>query len=127
ACPPGVAFGQPSCTTVLSPSWVTVNGASPDIVLAQTIAGLSNDALYRWRARILQAPPTGTIPGKPAHGPWRRYEVQSTEADIRLPEPGLGASLASGIALLAWLDRRRRPTSRHRLAAIFRSAAASRS
>ncbi len=109
ACPPAVAFGNGSCTTLFSPSWVTVNGATPDVLLSNTFAGLTNNTLYRWRARVLHAPSTGTIPVNPTHGPWRRYQAQSVDADVRvLPEPGFVLSLACGVVLLAALALRRR-------------------
>src|SRR5262249_4006852 len=107
ACPPGVPFGNGSGTNVLTPTWVTVNGATPEVLLSQTFSGLVHHTLYRWRARILQIPKTGPIPINPAHGPWRRLGAQSEEADIRLPEPGFALSLASSAALLAALARRR--------------------
>ena len=41
------------------------------------------------------------LPANPAHGPWRRLGAQAVEGDIRtVPEPGVLAGLASGIALL---------------------------
>jgi hypothetical protein len=106
--PPAVAFGDASCTTLVSPSWLAVNGATPEVLISETFSGLTNNTLYRWRARVLHAPATGTIPTEPAHGPWRRLGAQSVEADIRLPEPGLVLSLISGLALAASLARRRR-------------------
>jgi hypothetical protein len=106
--PPAVAFGHASCTNVLTPSWVAVNGTTPEVLLSHTFSGLTNNTLYRWRARVLHAPATGPIPAVPAHGPWRRVGAQSVEADIRLPEPGLMLSMVSGFALVAALARRRR-------------------
>ena len=50
---------------------------------------------------------TGPLPTHPELSPWRHFGAQSVEADIRLPEPGLVLSLASGAALLAALARRR--------------------
>lgn len=107
ACPAGVAFGDASCTIALSPAWVAVNGSAPDVLLSHTLTGLSNNTLYRWRARVLHAPATGAIPPEPAHGPWRRLGAQSVEADIRLPEPGFLHLLASGIVLVVALGYRR--------------------
>jgi len=108
-CPPAVSFGNASCTTRLSPTWVTVNGTTPEVLLSETVSGLTNNTLYRWRARVLHAPATGPIPAKPEHSPWRHDQAQSVEADIRVvPEPGALLSLASGAALLAALARRRR-------------------
>ncbi len=110
ACRPGVPFGDASCTSALTPSWVLVNGAAPDVLLSHTFAGLTPDTLYRWRTRVLHAPPTGAVPSEPAHGPWRHLGAQAVEADLRLPEPGLALSLASGITLLIVLARRRTAT-----------------
>ena len=86
ACPPGVPFSDASCTTVLTPTWVAVNGTTQEVLLAHTFSGLSSNTLYRWRARVLYAPSTGTVPAEPAHGPWRRPDAQAAEGDIRLPE-----------------------------------------
>jgi hypothetical protein len=122
ACPPGVPFGNASCTSALTPSWVTVNGATPEVLLSQTFSGLTNHTLYRWRARVLHAPATGPLPANPPHGPWRRFGAQSVEADIRLPEPGLALSLAAGAALLAALARGR-ATGVHRGARVRLSVA----
>ncbi len=109
ACPSGVAFGAVGCTTVMTPIWVVVNGAAPEVVIADHFAGLTTGTLYRWRARILHAPRTGPVPLAPAHGPWRRFQAQAVEADVRVvPEPSFVVSLASGLALLAVLARRRR-------------------
>ncbi|HVN39423.1 MAG TPA: integrin alpha [Myxococcota bacterium] len=113
ACPPGVAFGNASCTSETTPTWVTVDGTAPEVLISQTFSGLANHTLYRWRARVLLANATGTIPAKPEHGPWRRLGAQSVEADVRVvPEPGMLLSLGSGAALLAALARRRRPSPR---------------
>jgi hypothetical protein len=112
ACPPAVPFGHASCANMLTPTWITVNGATPEVLLSQTFSGLTNNTLYRWRARILHAPKTGPTPTNPAHGPWRHFGAQSVEADIRLPEPGLLLSVASGIVLLRGLSVRRRRTRR---------------
>ena len=84
-----------------------VNGGAPQATISHSFTGLPADTLYHWRARVLHAPGTGTIPSNPPHGPWRRLDAQSVEADVRLPEPGLLISLLSGIALVATLARGR--------------------
>jgi len=112
-CPPAVEFGDPSCGSQVSPSWVDVTATSAGVTLADTISGLDSGVLYRWRARVLSAPLSVTAagitpPAKPAHGPWRRPTAQSVEADVRaLPEPEVALSLATGAALLAALARHR--------------------
>lgn len=113
ACPSGVPFGDASCANTLSSSWIPVNGTTPDVSISRVVPGLVGNGLYRWRARVLHAAATGTIPAHPAHGPWRRLGAQATEADIRVPEPGWLSSLASGALLLAALSRttRRRRAS----------------
>ncbi|MHB1350612.1 MAG: integrin alpha [Desulfobulbaceae bacterium] len=90
-CPPGKPFGDASCETTTSAAWsdTGLNGTT----LAETVSGLSGSTLYKWRARILYAALTMTEPGitgppKPAHGPWRRYDGQSDEADILTGMPG---------------------------------------
>jgi hypothetical protein len=91
ACPPGVAFGDPACTTALGTSWqdsVPVGGNPPPKVLSVRFGQLDGETLYRWRVRTLYAPyavlRTGiTAPPNPAHGPWRRFLGQGMEADLR--------------------------------------------
>jgi hypothetical protein len=67
---------------------------------------------------VLYAPLSATQPGvvpppAPAHGPWRRLQAQSVEADLRVvPEPSALAALAAGGALLGALVRRRRASIR---------------
>ena len=113
-CEAGLAFGDASCGTQTGASWTDVTATSGGVTLTETITGLSADTLYRWRARVLYASYSVTqsgitAPPNPAHGPWRRLSAQADEADIRMvPEPGAMLSLASGIALLAALHRRRR-------------------
>jgi hypothetical protein len=107
ACPPGVVFGNAGCTHARSPSWVAVQAMAPDVLLGQTVSGLTPNKLYRWRARVLHAPATGATPANPAHGPWRRFGAQTVEGDIRVPEPDLLRLIVSGAVLLAVLARRR--------------------
>jgi hypothetical protein len=112
-CPPGVAFGDPSCSSQRSPSWIDVSPTPGGVLLSETISGLTENSLYRWRARVLYAPLSVTEveitpPPNPAHGPWRRVSAQSVEADVRtIPEPGMLALLSSGIALLVLISRGR--------------------
>jgi hypothetical protein len=113
ACPHDLPFGDALCTATLTPDWVAVGAAAPDVALSVLLHGLDEGGLYRWRARVLHAPPTSTQPGVnmppvPARGPWRRVQAQAVEGDVRVvPEPGSLISLVSGIALLAVLARRR--------------------
>jgi hypothetical protein len=93
ACPQGVPFGDPGCSSALTPSWIPVSGATPDVAISHTFSGLLANQLYRWRARVLHAPATGPTPANPAHGPWRRVGAQSVEADLRT-----GASAPDGDA-----------------------------
>ena len=112
-CPAGVPFGDVSCGSQLSASWTEIVPPATSAVLTETVAGLTNDTLYHWRARVLHARSSVsqsgiTPPPNPAHGPWRRVSGQAVEADIRmLPEPAALLSLASGIAMLGLLQRRR--------------------
>jgi hypothetical protein len=87
-CPWGVPFGSVSCTKAVSPTWMDTgahpNGASFDELLTSVPGGLR-----KWRARTLVAPfnvtkPGITAPPKPAHGPWRRFQAQVGEADVRV-------------------------------------------
>jgi sorbitol-specific phosphotransferase system component IIC len=94
-CPCGVPFEDPSCDTHTSSDWTAVSGSGA--VLTETIAGLNLGERYRWRARLLYAPFTVTQAGitdppNPAHGPWRRLNAQSDEADILID----GTPAASG-------------------------------
>jgi hypothetical protein len=121
-CETGVAFGDVSCASQTGANWTDVTATSGGVELGETISGLTEDMLYRWRARVLYAPYSVTQggitpPPNPAHGPWRRVSAQADEADIRVsdsgssssvPEPGSTLGLAAGAALLALLDRRRR-------------------
>ena len=67
--PPGVPFGNGSCTNLLTPNWISMNGATPEVLISPTFSGLADHTLYRWRGRILRAPRTGPLPANPAHGP----------------------------------------------------------
>ncbi len=97
ACPPGVPFGHASCIDHTSATWTDVTATAGGVSLNETLTGLMDNALYRWRARVLYAPFTVTQPGitpppRPVHGPWRRLLGQSLEADLRVgipPRPDL--------------------------------------
>jgi hypothetical protein len=112
-CPPTAPFGDPSCSSQVSPSWIDVTATPGGVPLSTTVSGLTAETLYRWRARVLYAPfgvtETGiTPPPNPAHGPWRRVSAQAVEADVRtLPEPAMVVLLGSGIALLVLIGRGR--------------------
>jgi hypothetical protein len=65
-----------------------VTATASGIVLATNVSGLQGETLYRWRTRVLYAPYTVlrtgiTPPPNPAHGPWRRFQAQAFEADVR--------------------------------------------
>jgi hypothetical protein len=112
-CATALPFGDASCVLQTGASWTDVTAASGGVALTETISGLIEGDLYRWRARILYAPYSVTQIGitpapNPAHGPWRRVSAQAMEADIRLPEPSVTLSLAAGVMLLALLDQCRR-------------------
>ena len=107
-CPPAAPFGDPSCSSQVSPSWIDVSPTPGGVLLSETISGLAGDSLYRWRARVLYAPlgvtEAGiTPPPNPAHSPWRRVSAQAVEADIRtVPEPGADGLLLGSRALRCW-------------------------
>jgi hypothetical protein len=112
-CEAGLAFGDSGCETHTSASWTDVTATSSGVALTETVTGLTEWTLYRWRARVLHAPYSVaelgiTSPPNPAHGPWRRVAGQAVEADIRaVPEPGVVQGFAVGVVLLSILDRRR--------------------
>jgi hypothetical protein len=118
ACLAGAAFGSPACAHRFGATWSAVPLGSQGLRLSETISGLPPALRYRWRARVLYAPLSATQPGvvpppAPAHGPWRRLQAQSVEADLRVvPEPSALAALAAGGALLGALVRRRRASIR---------------
>ena len=96
-CPASVDFSSSDCQTHTSAEWMDVTTADNGILITESISGLDANQLYRWRARVLYAPQTVTEPGitpppNPAHGPWRRFQGQSNEADLRIisyPLPGI--------------------------------------
>ena len=79
-------------------------------LLTETLKGLTEGDLYRWRARVQYAPfhvnqPGITPPPNPRAGPWRRVQAIPIEASVRvLPEPGVLA-LGAATTLLAALAR----------------------
>ncbi len=88
ACPPGEPFTSTACLTQTAPEWTDVTTRTTGVLLTETIRGLEGSTLYRWRARVLYAPqhvvePGITPPPRPAHGPWRRFQAQALEADLR--------------------------------------------
>jgi hypothetical protein len=118
-CAAALPFGDASCASQTGASWTDVTATSGGVALTETISGLTEHDLYRWRARVLYAPYSVTQAGitpppNPAHGPWRRVTAQAMEADIRLPEPSASLNLAAGVMLLALLDQRRRWRQRGR-------------
>ncbi len=76
ACPSGVPFGHAACLETISPTWLEVVEES-GVVLRVIVDGLDEGTLYRWRARALYDNPFYI------HGPWRRLQAQSNEADVR--------------------------------------------
>lgn len=110
-------FGDASCGSHTGASWAPVGPPTAEVILSETISGLADDTLYRWRARVLHARSSVTqagvdAPPNPRHGPWRRLEAQWREGDVRtLPEPGGSLLLLAGCTMLGALGRRR---SRHR-------------
>ncbi len=80
ACGTGVAFGNAGCIDQVG-SWARTDNAAA--TLTETVSDLTTGALYRWRARVQYAPLTATPPLIPSHGPWRRFDAQAGEADVR--------------------------------------------
>ena len=76
ACPPGVPFDDALCIEKISDNWTAVKGAS-GVVLKETVHGLTEGTLYRWRARVLYDSPFYS------QGPWRRVMAQALEGDVR--------------------------------------------
>ncbi len=106
-CGVGMAFGDVSCVTSVSPTWVDLLPAGVD--LAHTITGLGSDQLYSWRARPLYTASTSGEPASSTAGEWRRLRGRATPGDIRLvPEPGFGPSMTAALSAAALLAGRRR-------------------
>ncbi len=88
ACPPGEPFSSTACLTQTASAWTDVTTQTAGVLLTETISSLESGTLYRWQARVLYAPqhvvePGITPPPRPAHGPWRRFQAQSLEADLQ--------------------------------------------
>jgi hypothetical protein len=103
-CPCGVPFQDPSCAIQTSSGWTEVSGNG--VVLTEAIAGLNLGEHYRWRARVLYAPFTVTKagitePANPVHGPWRRFDAQSNEADILIDRILAASGNSSGCFITA--------------------------
>ncbi|MFK7899060.1 MAG: FG-GAP-like repeat-containing protein, partial [Myxococcota bacterium] len=113
ACPSGTPFTDPACTLHQSATWIEVQVGGPHVLFDETISGLSNDTVYRWRARNIYAPFNVTEPGitpppNPQGGPWRRIQSAADAGDIRVvPEPGT-IGVVIGSLVLAAMARRRR-------------------
>jgi hypothetical protein len=113
ACPAALAFGDPQCTRQVGASWTDSTASAAGVPLVELVTVPDARTLHRWRARVLYAPfrvtQVGvTPPPKPAHGPWRRVQAQSIEADIYVPEPSGPGLLIAGGVMLGMLGLRRR-------------------
>jgi hypothetical protein len=91
ACPAGSPWGGGDCVTATSADWTAVTAADlpAGVTLEETLTGLVPDTVYHWRARTLLGPDAYGVPGitpcaNPAHGPWRRFDAQPAENDIRI-------------------------------------------
>jgi hypothetical protein len=87
SCPPGSPFGSAGCTRTISNTWTDVGVAPSGVPITRDLVA-SPQSLYRWRVRTLRAAASVTKPGiaaspNPAHGPWRRLQSQTIDADIR--------------------------------------------
>lgn len=87
ACLAGKDFGDVSCKRTFSPAWLNVSGFPGGTQFA-SVFNLTASRLYHWRMRVLHAPASILAPGivkppKPPHGPWRRFQAQINEADVR--------------------------------------------
>jgi uncharacterized repeat protein (TIGR01451 family) len=91
-CLPGVPFGDASCVSHISTTWTDVTTATDDVTLTETISGLYGGVLYRWRARALYDAPL-TI-----RGPWRRFQGQAQEADVRTNTTATALSIGKHVA-----------------------------
>ncbi|MCJ7549700.1 MAG: FG-GAP-like repeat-containing protein, partial [Anaerolineae bacterium] len=79
ACPSGVPFGAEACVDRLTESWREADDADGTL-LVETISGLEEYTVYRWRARAVYDSPLYS------HGPWRRFIGQAMGTEIRVLE-----------------------------------------
>ena len=75
-CPSNISFDHTDCMDYVADATREATGGSA-VTLIGAIEGLDRGALYKWRARATYDSPLLT------HGPWRRVQAQSVEADIR--------------------------------------------
>ena len=92
ACPPGEVWGGVDCRHVVSADWTPIPLGEDGVVLTESLTGLTEGELYRWRAHVLYVPlhadePGITTPPVPRHGPWRTLFAQAPAADIRVGMP----------------------------------------
>ncbi len=80
ACLAGLPFGDAACRDITSAQW-TPTDENGLINLSKVIQGLEKNSLYRWRARALFDSPFYS------HTPWRRFQAQAQEADLRTGAP----------------------------------------
>jgi hypothetical protein len=112
ACPLATPFGDAGCTLQVGSSWTDVTATAGGVRLVESLSGLQLNTRHRWRARVLFAPFGATQAGitpppEPPHGPWRRVHAHGPETVILLPEPSEWLLLASALAGLLVLGRRR--------------------
>lgn len=105
ACPLGVPFGNVACTRSTQSTWTDVSASSGGTLLTHAISGLTNLAVYRWRARVLYAPFHVTAagisaPANPTASPWRTLNAQAGIADIRIGGPA-DVAVSSGATNIA--------------------------
>ena len=82
----------PAADTRVLTDWTEIPVSADGVTLTETVSGLTDGELYRWRAHVLYAPlhcdePGITPPPVPRHGPWRRLFAMAPAADIRVGEP----------------------------------------
>jgi hypothetical protein len=112
-CPSNVPFGSGSCTRATSATWKDT-GADPNGASFTELVTSVPTGLRKWRARTLVAPfnvtkPGITAPPHPAHGPWRRFQAQVGEADVRVQLGTVGVEIRNDPASFA-IERLVNPT-----------------